>query len=132
MTPEEREVGRRSAFHNASVNVAKLAGVGLVVAALSACGSSHVARPRDYSVKQVKRAFAAHGITLHRARYGPAAGVVKLSDHNVEVDVARGHGTEWLSASTVDLRSTAVGNVIVTYPPSQTAAIKAALRSLQA
>lgn len=116
------------------MNVAKLAGVGLAVATLSACGSSHVARPPDYSVKQVKRAFGAHGIPLHQARYGPATDVVKLSNHNVEVDVALGHGTEteWLSASTVDLRSKALGNVIVAYPPSHSAAVMAALRSLRA
>jgi hypothetical protein len=115
------------------VNVAKLAGVGLEVAALSACGSSHLARSHDYSVNQVKRAFAAHGIALRQARYGPATGIVKLSDHNVEVDVAHGHGTEkWLSVSTAGLRSRAFGNVIVTYPPSQTGDVKAALRSLSA
>jgi len=77
--------------------------------------------------------FAAHGIPLHQARYGPATGIVKLSHHNVEVDVALGHGTEkWLSASAVDLRTRVLGNVVVSYSSSYTGAVEAALWSLQA
>jgi hypothetical protein len=116
------------------VRVVKLAGVGLAVAALSACGSSQRVRVHGYSVQQVKRVFAAHGIPLRQARYGPATGVVKLLDHNVEVDIALGHGTEqWLLVSGgAGFGSAAVGNVTVTYPRSHTHAVKAALRSLQA
>jgi hypothetical protein len=65
--------------------------------------------------------------------YGPTTGVVKLVDHNVEVDVAVGHGTEkWLSGTVGDFDSRASGNLIVTYPRSQVQAVGAALRSLQA
>ena len=84
-------------------------------------------------MQQVKRAFAAHGIPLRQARYGPTTGVVKLVDHNVEVDVAVGHRTEkWLSGTIGDFDSRASDNLIVTYPRSQVRAVRAALRSLQA
>jgi hypothetical protein len=59
--------------------------------------------------------------------------VVKLVDHNVEVDVAVGHGTEkWLAGGLGDFDSRASGNLIVTYPHSQVRAVRAALRSLHA
>ena len=113
--------------------MARLACVGLAVAALSACGSAHRVRLADYSVRQVKRVFAAHGIPLRQTRYGPTAGVVELVDHDVEVDVAVGHGTEkWLSGGLGDFESRASRNVIVTYPHSQVLAVRAALRSLRA
>ena len=112
--------------------MAKLVGVGLAIAALSACGSSHRAQPPHYSLQQVKHVFAAEGVSLHRARYGPAAGVVKLTNHGVEVDVDVGSTTtEWKSATTGDLRLRGVGNVIVSFPPSEAHAVEAALRSLE-
>jgi hypothetical protein len=112
------------------VTIAKLAGVGFAVAALSACGSSHRVGLHDYSVHQVKRAFAAHGIPLRQARFGPAQGVVKLRNHNVEVDVASGHVT-WLTVSSGDSSTRVWRNVIVAYPPSHARAVRAALRALK-
>ena len=110
----------------------KLVGVGLAVATLSACGSAHRTRLHDYSVQQVKHVFAAEGIALREARYGPAVGVVKLTNRQVEVDVDTGHNTtKWQSVTAGDLRMGAVANVIVSYPPSQMHAVKAALRSLK-
>lgn len=114
------------------VRLATLVGVGLAVAALSACGSSHRTRLRDYSLQQVKHVFAAEGVPLRQTRFGPAKGVVKLVNHKVEVDVDVGGATNWLTASSGDLLFTGIGNVYVNYPPSQRRAIKAALRSLEA
>jgi hypothetical protein len=114
------------------VTVAKLAGAGLAVAALSACGSSHRVGLHDYSVQQVKRVFAAHGIPLRQARFGPATGVVELRNHKVEVDVVSAHTTEWGTVSSGDSRNRVRRNVIVTYPPSHARAVEAALRSLKA
>jgi hypothetical protein len=119
------------------VTVAKLAGVGLAVAALSACGSSHRVRPHDYSVQQVERVFAAHGIPLRQTRYGPEAGVVKLLNHKVEVDIVL-NGADVGSCQACVFRRfrlgrpTILGNLIVIYPRGRMHAVKAAVRSLQA
>ena len=72
-----------------------------------------------------------------QARYGPAAGVVKLLNHNVEVDVVL-NGADVGSCRACVFRRlrlvtwTVLGNVIVTYPRNQMRAVKAAVRSLQA
>jgi hypothetical protein len=57
--------------------------------------------------------------------------VVKLHNHDVEVDVASGHVT-WLTVSSGDSSTRVWRNVIVTYPPSHARAVKVALRSLKA
>ena len=112
--------------------MAKLVGVGLAIAALSACGSSHRARPHDYPLQQVKHAFAAEGMPLRTARYGPAAGVVNLTNHRVEVDVEVESGTTpWESVAPGGLRLRGVGNVRVSFRPTETRAVDAALRSLE-
>jgi hypothetical protein len=114
------------------VRVTKLVGVGLAIAALSACGASHRARPHDYSLRQVKHVFAAEGMPLRTARYGPAAGVVKLTNHRVEVEVEVGSTTTRRQSIVIgDLRVRGVGNVIVSFPASEAHAVDAALRSLE-
>jgi hypothetical protein len=124
-------------INTASVSIAKLAGVGLAVAALSACGSSHRVGLHDYSVPQVERVFAAQLIPLRQARHGPETGVVKLLDRNVEVDVVL-NGADAFSCKPCVFRRveglswTALGNVVVFYPHNQMSAVKAAVRSLQA
>ena len=110
----------------------RLAGVGVAVAALSACGSSHRVGLRDYSVQQVKRVFAAHGIPLRQARVGPAKGVVELRSHNVKVDIAADHAAQWITVSSGHASTRVWRNVIVTYPPGDARAVTAALRSLRA
>jgi hypothetical protein len=80
----------------------------------------------------VKHVFAAEGIPLRKARYGPALGVVKLTNRQVEVDVNVGHNaSKWEAVTAGNLHMRGLANVIVSFPPSQTRAIKAALRSLE-
>ena len=111
---------------------ANLIGAGLAIAALSACGSSHRARAPDYSLRQVKRVFAAAGLPLRTARHGPAGGVVELRSRGVEVDVEVGSATtRWQSVVPGNRRLRGVGNVIVSFPPSRARAVEAALRSLE-
>ncbi|HJU36131.1 MAG TPA: hypothetical protein VJ716_01780 [Gaiellaceae bacterium] len=103
----------------------------VAVAVVSACGSSH-GHLSDYSLAQVKHAFAAEGLRLHEARYGPALGVIKLTDHQVEVDVDVGQSaTRWESVTAGNLRTRGLANVIVSFPPSQRRAVKAALAALE-
>ena len=137
MFPEQSGGGGAAAIHNRSVALAKLAGVGFAVAALSACGSSHFAGVHDYSVQQVERVFGAHGIPFRQARYGPEAGVVKLLNHKVEVDLVL-NGAIGSSFKACVFRRFRLGpptvlvNLVVFYPRNQMHAVKAAVRSLQA
>jgi hypothetical protein len=88
-------------------------------------------------VQEVERVFAAHGIPLRQAHYGPEAGVVKLLNRKVEVDVVL-NGADVGSCRACVFRRfrlgtpTILGNLLVIYRRNQMHAVKAAVRSLQA
>lgn len=122
----------RPQSYNPVVRFATAFALGAAVIGLSACGGSHRARPPEYSVRQVEKAFAAHGLRLHQARFGPALGVVKLLRPGVEVDVARGSkSVSWVSVAPTGERSRGKQNLIVTWKPRYTRSVSAALRQLK-
>jgi hypothetical protein len=98
----------------------------LLAVGLSACGSSHRS---SYSVRQVKSAFAEHGITLRPTRRRTTGGVVTLVGHDgVEVLVYRNPSKSafgWTGEPPINR-----GNLIVFRPAGDAHAVRAALRDL--
>ena len=124
------------------MSVAKFAAVGLAIAALSACGSSHRVGLHDYSVQQVKRVFGAHGIPLHKpagaAQLMPGyVGLVSSHRRNdavsamIMVDPSAAAAPIFLDPPAAPHFSTRkVGNVRVWYSRGHRAGVEAALAAL--
>lgn len=107
-----------------------LAGVALVV---SGCGAaSFPTSTGTYSVKQVKEAFAAHGITLRPEPRPLASGAIALRGSRasrVGVVVARRPlGQNYFSKSLGQVKQ--FGNLFVFFPSSEKAEVATALQAL--
>lgn len=105
--------------------------VGAILAcAFSACGSANAA----YSVRQVKSAFADHGITLSKPTplMQPGSGYVVLRRGRLEVLVRVSQPRIHLFFGTrPGLHLAKAGrNVVVTYPNADASAVSAALAEL--
>jgi hypothetical protein len=105
----------------------------LVVAVLSACGSSH---RRYYSLTQVKAAFATQGVHLRRAPKQVLTGWVVLRSGRrpnfIAVAVHTGKvrpGLQYFDVPST-VRHTRQGNLLAEYTASHSQAVKSALAEL--
>jgi hypothetical protein len=108
----------------------------LTVLAVAGCGSSHARGFRSathhYSVRQVKSAFAAHGISLTEHRLSSRDVLLQAGarPHFVNVSVLKARVQLPPLKRGSNFREARRGNVVVDYSPSEAAPVKAALAEL--